>query len=113
MLCKAFLTRVREAGGCGLLHLGDEYFQASLREYGSFDFIIRMFPRRAAYNEGVMAIPVGYTKATGGPVRTPARQRQYMWMFAGDWKADRSVMANQFKKIPNGLRRCVRQSTLI
>jgi hypothetical protein len=101
-LADAFLTSIREAGGCGLLHLGDEYFQAAIRQYGSFDYVVRMFPRKAARHEGVLTIPVGYTRGMGDPVHTPASQRQYMWMFAGDWKADRSVMAEQFGRIPGG-----------
>jgi hypothetical protein len=97
-----FLARVRSAGGCGLFHLGDEYFRSNLTNYAAFDFVVRMLPAAPMNVPGVFPLALGLTNNLGPPVTTPASERPLTWFFAGDWKADRNVMANSFRHLPGG-----------
>ena len=40
-LPKAFLARVKAAGNCGVIHLGDEFFRGPYSIYGNFAYAIR------------------------------------------------------------------------
>lgn len=102
-LDQTFLSRVKEAGGCGLVHVGDEYYRGDFSAYASFDFVIRMMAFKAISAPGIFALPLGTTNQLGPACRTPASIRRLAWVFAGDWKADRHVMAKAFENIPRGL----------
>jgi hypothetical protein len=97
-----FLARVRSAGGCGLLHLGDEYFRSNLTNYAAFDFVVRMLSAAPINVPGIFPLALGLTNNLGPPVTTPASERPLTWFFAGDWKADRNLMANAFRHLPGG-----------
>lgn len=97
-----FLARVRSAGGCGLIHLGDEYFRSNLTNYAAFDFVVRMLPAAAINVPGIFPLALGLTNNLGPRVTTPASERPLTWFFAGDWKADRNLMANAFRRLPGG-----------
>lgn len=99
----AFLDQVKAAGGCGLVHVGDEYYRGDFTAYASFDFVIRMMTFEAVRGQGVFALPLGVSNNLGPVCRTRSSERPLGWMFAGDWKADRHVMAQSFKALPNGL----------
>ncbi len=98
----ALLEAIRAARPCGLLHLGDEYLRSDLTPYSAFDFVVRMFPFVGAENPGVLSVPLGYTSGLSTQTHRPAAERTSLWMFAGDWKADRHVMARAFEKVPGG-----------
>ncbi|MFN7055674.1 hypothetical protein [Hyphomonas sp.] len=99
----AFLARVRQAGGCGLIHIGDEYYRGDFAAYAAFDFVFRMMPFEGVESPGVFPLPLGVTSDFGPECRTPPGARELSWMFAGDWKADRHVMARAFRDVPGGL----------
>lgn len=101
-LSDAFLSGIRQAGHCGLVHLGDEYFRTSLSDYQAFDYVVRMFPFRSLIGEGIFPLPLGMTNDMGSPALLSASEREHAWMFAGDWKADRGAMARHFRSVPNG-----------
>lgn len=101
-LSDAFLNGVRQAGHCGLLHLGDEYFRASETDYLAFDYVVRMFPFRRLMGDGMFGLPLGLSNNMGGSRSLFASERTHAWMFAGDWKADRGAMARHFRHVPDG-----------
>lgn len=101
-LSAEFLGRVRAAGGCGLFHIGDEYFRSNLTNYAAFDFVVRMMSAAPLNVPGVFPLALGLTNNLGPAVTTPASERPLTWFFGGDWKADRSVMANAFRHLPGG-----------
>jgi hypothetical protein len=98
----ALLTAIRGARPAGLLHLGDEYLRTDLNHYAAFDFVIRMFPFSGSSHPGVFELPLGYTSGLANAPLRLASERKSLWMFAGDWKADRHVMARAFEKVPGG-----------
>lgn len=88
-----FLKAVRAAGGCGLMHLGDEYFRGDFRAYAHFDYVIRNDVALFLEGEGVLQIPLGFTNGLmPGQVR-PASERRWLWSFAGGRRPERSAMA--------------------
>lgn len=97
-----FLARVRAAGGCGLFHIGDEYLRSNLTNYAAFDFVVRMMSARPMNVPGVFPLALGLTNNLGPAVTTRVSERPLTWFFGGDWKADRSVMANAFRHLPGG-----------
>ncbi len=97
-----FLGRVRAAGGCGLFHIGDEYFRSNLTNYSAFDFVVRMMSAKPMNVPGVFPLALGLTNNLGPANATPVSERPLTWFFGGDWKADRSVMANAFRHLPGG-----------
>ncbi len=101
-LSDAFLSAVKKAGNCGLIHLGDEYYRATPDDYEAFDYVVRMFPFDAIMGEGVFPLSLGLSEKMGAGALLPASEREHAWMFAGDWKSDRGAMAKQFNKVPNG-----------
>ncbi|MEL7108091.1 MAG: hypothetical protein AAGJ68_01125 [Pseudomonadota bacterium] len=102
-LPETVMRELQSLKGCGLIHLGDEFARSSLKAYANFDYVLRTFPFSKTNNPGVYGFPVGYTNNLGDRSDKPASIRQHTWMFAGDWKADRSLMANAFKNVPGGL----------
>lgn len=98
-LPSGLLEQIREAGGCGLIHIGDEYYRGDFHQYRAFGFVIRMMSFKAINVPGVFALPLGLTSGLGEPVTTPVSQRGIKWIFAGDYKADRKVMADAFAGI--------------
>lgn len=98
----ALLEKIRAAGGCGLIHIGDEYYRGDFSQYAAFGFVIRMMSFDAINVPGVFALPLGVTGGLGEPVTKASSQRKLNWIFAGDYKADRKVMAAAFAGIePN------------
>lgn len=101
-IAPALLDAIKAARPAGLLHLGDEYLRSDLTTYSAFDFVVRMFPFAGADHPGVLSLPLGYTSGLSTLSIRPAAERKSLWMFAGDWKADRHVMARAFEKVPGG-----------
>lgn len=101
-LSDAFLSGVRQAGHCGLIHLGDEYYRAIPKDYQAFDYVVRMFPFQGIMGEGIFPLPLGMSNNMNASLPLSASQREHTWMFAGDWKADRGAMARHFRHVPNG-----------
>jgi hypothetical protein len=97
-----FLRAVKAAGGCGLLHIGDEYFRGNFANYAAFDHVIRMMSAPRLNVPGVFPLALGLTNNLGPAVTTPVSERPLDWFFAGDWKADRGVMADRFRSLPGG-----------
>jgi hypothetical protein len=97
-----FLRAVKSAGGCGLLHIGDEYYRGNFANYAAFDHVVRMMSSSWLNVRGVFPLALGVTNNLGPPVTTPVSERPLDWFFAGDWKADRRVMADRFRTLPGG-----------
>jgi hypothetical protein len=97
-LPKTFLEAVREAGGCGLIHLGDEYFRGDFTIYSYFDYIIRNDVALFLEGEGLMHIPLGYTNGLTPLESRPASQRAWLWSFAGGRRPERTAMAHELAR---------------
>lgn len=96
-----FLNKVAETKGCGLLHVGDEYFRGGYKQYAAFDYVIRAFPIKAVSGPGVFDLALGPTSYLGDENRTLASERTHSAVFAGDWKSDRGAMAKRFAHLPD------------
>ncbi|MDA8585474.1 glycosyltransferase family 47 protein [Rhodobacteraceae bacterium] len=97
-----FLDAVKALKGCGLLHLGDEYYRGDYSDYHNFQYIIRMYPFTPLKRRGVLTIPLGYTAELGQVDIKPASERKYLSFFAGDWKTDRASFARNFSDLDRG-----------
>jgi hypothetical protein len=97
-LPKAFLDGVREAGGCGLIHLGDEYFRGDFRNYSHFDYVIRNDIALFLEGEGLMHIPLGFTNGLTPLESKLASERAWLWSFAGGRSPERTVMAHELAR---------------
>ncbi len=98
----SFLDRVAAAGGCGLLHLGDEYYRGDYRVYAAFSYVIRNSAAPMLDGPGVLNIPIGYSNGLSPAAALPASQRAYVWSFAGGRRPARVAMASRFTHIkPN------------
>lgn len=93
------LEKVRDVGGCGLIHIGDEYYRSDVRQYAAFDYIVRNSPADFLASEGVHFLPLGYTSGLPKVDVKLASQRKYSLMFAGDAKADRELMARKMSRV--------------
>ena len=102
-LDSSFVSALKSRKGVGLLHIGDEYLRTDLSHYGNFAYIVRMYYSVEADCDGVFTIPLGPTPGLGEGGNTLASKRNLTWMFAGDWKSDRSQMADVFREWPGGL----------
>lgn len=102
-LSEDLMRQVANAKGVGLLHMGEEYLRSGLTEYADFAYVIRNFPFSGSQSDGVMPIPIGYTRNLGPGSRKIASTRKHAWMFAGGWKADRHIMGKQFRSWSGGL----------
>jgi hypothetical protein len=95
VLPKPFLDGVRAAGGCGLIHLGDEYFRGDFTIYSHFDYVIRNEVALFLEGEGLMHIPLGFTNGLTPMDSKPASQRMWLWSFAGGRSPERTAMAHE------------------
>ena len=102
-LSPEILSGITKLKGAGLLHLGDEYLRSSLLDYAHFSYVVRMYSFSKTVTPGVLTIPIGPTPKLGPASSKPASRRKHTWMFAGDWKSDRSAMADQFTTWDKGL----------
>lgn len=94
-----FLAKVEGAGGCGLLHLGDERFSGDFRIYGSFSYVIRNSAAAHLACPGLLNIPIGYSNDLPDQTFIPASRRRYLWSFAGGRRPWRTAMAACFADI--------------
>jgi hypothetical protein len=78
-----FLKSVAAAGGCGLLHLGDEFLRGPYEAYASFDYVLRNFKASFLDAPGVLTYPLGYSNALPTHAVAPSSQRRYAWAFIG------------------------------
>jgi hypothetical protein len=94
-LPRAFLNAVSDAGGCGLIHLGDEYFRGDFRIYSYFDYVIRNDVALFLEGEGLMHIPLGFTNGLTPMESRPASERAWLWSFAGGRRPERTAMVHE------------------
>ncbi|MEJ0023448.1 MAG: hypothetical protein WDN76_08475, partial [Alphaproteobacteria bacterium] len=58
---KDFLAKVKAAGDCGVIHLGDEFFRGPYSIYGNFAYAIRTHFAEFLQSPAVKQIPLGYS----------------------------------------------------
>ena len=90
-----------------LYHLADETYGHDLSHYQKAQVVYRNF-WWGGYADNVKFMPLGYEKGMRNWTQeiTPASERQYVWNFAGQYKADRSYMVSSMSKYtPNFIRR--------
>jgi hypothetical protein len=98
-LPQAFLQAVREAGGCGLIHLGDEYFRGDFTIYSYFDYVIRNDVALFLEGEGLMHIPLGFANGLTPMESRPASQRTWLWSFSGGRSPERTAMTHELARV--------------
>jgi hypothetical protein len=98
-LPESFLSEVGKLRGCGLLHLGDEYYRGDFRIYAHFDYVIRNSAAPFLDGPGLKQIPIGYSLRLQPRAYRPASTRAYMWSYAGALRPLRRAMVDQFAEV--------------
>lgn len=78
-----FLTAIENAGGCGLLHLGDEFLRGPYAAYASFDYVLRNYHASYLDTPGVLSYPLGYSNDLSKGAGEISSKRRYAWAFIG------------------------------
>jgi hypothetical protein len=92
-LPQAFLERIRNAGNCGLIHLGDEFSRGPYEVYASFAYVIRQHFKFFVKSPGIVYSPVGYSNGSTTDEFVPASAREFAWAFTGADGATRRKVA--------------------
>jgi hypothetical protein len=94
---QSFLDQVKQAGNCGLIHLGDEFLRGPYRVYSNFAFVIRTHYASFVQSPGVLTIPLGYSNNMDARRGLASSQRKYAWAFTGNTNLVREHIAREWK----------------